>query len=289
MAQEDVPKPLMALLAPLLGIPALLIVAFAIRTLFVGRALPPDQLAPLLGQPRVSTIFRAGQGDAGAVGPDAGMDLGPGGEVVIRWKQGLTSVQRGALLKAPDPAMGSFAVNGDGLVMAVRGRRLAYMRSGALTESFDLPAPDLRLERLGPDRMALYGKTGEKLWSVFALGKGGRYAKLFTFPFEISALAAADNGLIFASAGAIYHVAFGSRVLPLLHLSTAAPIRSLAYDGARKAVFFSTADAVYVFGRGRRRKILDKVSGTLRWEKDALFVLSDARQELLRIDGIFAK
>ena len=105
MAQEDVPKPLMALLAPLLGIPALLIVAFAIRTLFVGRALPPDQLAPLLGQPRVSTIFRAGQGDGGAVGPDAGMDLGPGGEVVIRWKQGLTS-------RRPRPCV-SFAVNGE--------------------------------------------------------------------------------------------------------------------------------------------------------------------------------
>ena len=115
MAQEDVPKPLMALLAPLLGIPALLIVAFAIRTLFVGRALPPDQLAPLLGQPRVSTIFRAGQGDGGAVGPDAGMDLGPGGEVVIRWKQGLTSI--GELSQGARSPCDSFAVNGDGLVM----------------------------------------------------------------------------------------------------------------------------------------------------------------------------
>lgn len=278
----------MALLLPLLGIPALLIVLFAFRTLFSGRSVPPDALAPLLGKPKVSAVFKAAPGETGAIGP-AGMDLSPGGEVLIHWKQGLLSVQRGPLLKAPDPALGSFAVAGDGLVVAVRGRRLATMRAGRLVESAELPAPDMRLERLAGSALGLYGKTGEKVWTVYSIAKGGSYVKLFTFPYEITALAGTGDGLIFASGGGLYNVSFGARVLPLLHLSLALPIRSLAFDPVHKAVFFSTPDAVYLTGRGRMRKLLDKVSGTLRWENNTLFILSEARQELLRVDGIFTK
>ncbi len=266
-------------------LPAAGFLVYAFFAFFTGLPSPVDVkvLDRELGDARLSVVFKAD----GAIPEGGTLAAVPGGDILFSAGANIMSLARGGgLLAPPDPEVTSFALTSEGILLTVRGGSLGYLYDGRAVDAVPLPAPGMRLEPIGKDRFCLYGKLKEGVWAAYAIEKGGRYAKLFTFPKEISAITASGDGFIFAAHGSLYRVSPGGRVLPMLLIPTAPRIRSIAYDPGHEAAYLSTMKAVYVLARNRMKKLAD-VSGTLRLESGALYILSDGTQQLLRIDGIF--
>ncbi len=243
-------------------------------------------LSAVLGAPRVAVLFRA----PGSSGPFTGaspLHVAPGGEVLLPWQDNILAVPGDRPLLQQPEHLSSFAVTSGGLVLAARGSRLGYVGEGSLKAEVPLPSSDMRLEPIDADRICLWGPLSSGHWGIFILSRGGTWAKILTFPYEITALAGTGRGLVFASGGSVYQLAFGGRAIPLLYLPDRAAIISLAYDPGRGAVFLSTTRSVYVLARGRLEKLLDQVSGSLRWSGQSLLILAQDPPALLRVDGIF--
>ncbi|MFA6316527.1 MAG: hypothetical protein WC943_03840 [Elusimicrobiota bacterium] len=285
---ERLRKPLVALAVPLLAIPAVVILIIAGKVLMTGsgEAVPESAALDKLGAPVVSSVAR-GSGSVVSARPCLGSDSFGG--LYAGWAGNIVEVRSNrSLLTGPDPDLTSFAVTPDGLVVTVRRDRLGYVADGAVQDRVALPSANLRVERVGADRLVLLGPVvSTRTWAVYMLAKGGAYSKLFTFPSEIGSVAEADGGMFFAAAGGVYRVEFGKRVVPVLYLPSRPAVRSMAYDSGHRALFLSIGDSVYVHLEGRLVRLLDKVSGTLAWRRDGLYILSESRQELLKVDRIF--
>ncbi|MBI5208987.1 MAG: hypothetical protein HY927_03340 [Elusimicrobia bacterium] len=282
-------KVILALAVPVAAFPAIFIVIIAFKFLMSGggeTVLSEAQALSKLASPRIETMVRSEA--PGAIAPGAVLALDGLGNVFVGWARNIVEVRsRQPLLAAEDPGLSSFAATPEGMIMTVRGDRLGYVAAGSVVDKVALPSSQMRLERIAPDRMILYGPVSQKTWAVYLLAGGGSYTKLFTFPGEISAVAGAEGGMIFANSWGIYKAEFGKRISPVLYLPDKPGIRSLAYDAPHRAVFFSTADSVFLLIDGRVVKLLGNVSGTLRLGPEGLYILSETRQELLRVDNIF--
>ncbi|MBI4678498.1 MAG: hypothetical protein HY748_13040 [Elusimicrobia bacterium] len=289
MMDERLKKPLIALLIPVLVIPAIVILIIAAKVLLLGRddQIPESQALAKLASPRVASVLKSQGPVAVAVRPVMASDSF--GSLFVGWGGNIVEARsRQALLSAQDPLLTSFAATPEGLIVTVRGDRLGFVSGGEVKDTVALPSSELRLEKVSDDRLCLFGPVvSTRTWAVYLLSRGGAYSKLFTFPLEIGAVTGADGGIFFAAAGGVYRVEFGKRVAPVLYLPGKPAIVSLAYDVQRRALFLATQDAVYVYLEGRLVKLLDKVSGTLAWRHDGLYILSEARQELLKVDNIF--
>ncbi|MBI5623039.1 MAG: hypothetical protein HY924_04590 [Elusimicrobia bacterium] len=286
---ERIRKPLVALLIPILLIPAVVILFIAGKVMLTGggEAVPESKALESLAVPAVASVVRSQAPGAVAGNPSMGSDSYGG--LFIGWGGNIVEVRSNrSLLDEPDPALSSFAPTAEGLVLTVRKDRLGYVANGAVQDRVTLPSDKMRVERIASDKVLLFGPVvSTKTWAVYMVAKGGAYSKLFTFPGEIGAVAGADDGFFFAASGGIYRAEFGKRVVPVLYFPSRPGIRSLAYDSGRRALFLSLGDAVYVLLEGRLVRLLDKVSGTLCLRHDGLFILSEARQELLKVDNIF--
>ncbi|MBI5882242.1 MAG: hypothetical protein HZB91_03960 [Elusimicrobia bacterium] len=286
---ERLKKPLIALAVPLMAIPAVVILVIAAKVLMSGGAdaVPESQALEKLGKPLVSSVVRSGTPGVVASRPSLASDSIGG--LYVGWGGNIVEVRANRpLLTAPDPGVTSFAATPDGLVVTVRGDRLGYVSGGAVQDRVRLPSAKMRVERIAADRLILFGPAvSTRTWAVYMVAKGGSYSKLFTFPGEIGAVAGTDDGFFFAAFGGVYKVEFGKRVVPVLYLPTRPGVRSMAYDSGRRALFLSTEDAVYVYLEGRLVRLLSKVSGTLGLRHDGLYILSETRQELLKVDNIF--
>ncbi len=279
-------KPVLALLLPMVAVGAAVILILGARYLLMdsgsGGAVA-SRAASLLGKPRIASVFK---GDGPMISPGAALWASGDGDWFFGSGGNILSVRsRQWLLRATDPALSSFAVTPEGLVVTVRGASLGYVVDGAVQDRLALPARNLRLEPVG-SALCLYGAIGERLSAVYRL-EPGRYSKLFTFPGEITALTGAGEGLIFAAAGGLYRADFGGGLQPMLYLPARPAIRSVAWDPARQAVYFSTADSVYLLVENRLFRLVAGFGGTLRAAPEGLYILSEKTQELLRVDGIF--
>jgi hypothetical protein len=184
--------------------------------------------------------------------------------------------------------LNSFSFTPDGFLMATRNSELVIAdSSGIFRKLYNLPEAGMQLAA-GKQVMYLYSSNQSKTKHIlYAVARGGKFAKLFDVPSPITSVAEMGNTVLFASGNAVFEFTPPTKKLKAL---VTAPgnrtIISIAVDTLNKRIFFSTDSAVYSVKNDQPAVITDNLGGTIRYFKNALLVFNPERKLLVRMAGI---
>lgn len=182
----------------------------------------------------------------------------------------------------------SFAFSFDGFLMAIRNDELCSFDSlGTIVKLYNLPGPDMNLAS-GKYVMYVYGRSvNESKYSLFALARGGKFARLLEFATPIESVAELGNSVLFASGNTVYSYTPSVKELKaLVNLPGDRKIISVTTDTLSGRIYFSTENMVFSLKNGQPSMIFDQAGGKLRFYGNSLFVFNPEKNFLVRLSGI---
>lgn len=184
--------------------------------------------------------------------------------------------------------LSSFSYTPDGFLMATRNNELVIAdSSGIFLKLYNLPEPSMQLAA-GKQVMYLYSSNQSKNKHIlYAIARGGKFARLFDVPSPINSVAEMGNTILFASGNAVFQFTPETKMLKAL---VTAPgnrtIKSIAVDTLNKRIFFATDSAVYSVKDNQPAIITGTLGGTIHYFKNGLLVFNPERKLLVRFAGI---
>jgi len=186
--------------------------------------------------------------------------------------------------------LNSFAYTPDGFLMGVRSGELVIFDSLAnILKLYDLPVKGMQIAS-GKYVMYAYGPGKAKSRHVlFAIARGGKFARLLEMPLPIESVAEMGNSVLFASGGAVYSfIPKTNEIKAVVTLPGKRTIRSIAVDTLGNRIFFSTDSVVFTLKGTSPAVITDKTGGVLKYYNNGLIIFNPERSLVLRITGIEA-
>ncbi len=182
----------------------------------------------------------------------------------------------------------SFAYSPDGFLMIVRDRMISSMDPrGNLSTLFGLPNKSMGISA-GKLVMYVYDRErGRKKSALYALAKGGKYAKLFEIPTPINSVIEINNTIVFATGSALFVYDIKKKeITPLFALPKDKEVVSIAADVSSGRIYFSTDSSFYALNDSGAVIISEKLGGLLRYYDDGLIVFDPEKRLLMRITGL---
>jgi hypothetical protein len=182
----------------------------------------------------------------------------------------------------------SFAYTPDGLLMVVRNNDLCYMDSlGKLSSLFGLPNKSMGITA-GENEMYVYDRNKDlKIYALYVIAKGGRYAKLFEIHTPISSIVELKSSLLFSSGNTVYNFDPKNKELKaIVALKNDKEIKSITIDTLNNMIFISSDNAVYAYKDSSLITITEKIAGTIKYFNDGLIVFDPEKKILVRMTGI---
>ncbi len=182
----------------------------------------------------------------------------------------------------------SFAYSPDGFLMIVRDRMISSMDPrGNLSTLFGLPNKSMGISA-GKLVMYVYDRErGRKKSALYALAKGGKYAKLFEIPTPINSVIEINNTIVFATGSALFVYDIKKKeITPLFALPKDKEVVSIAADVSSGRIYFSTDSSFYALNDSGAVIISEKLGGLLRYYDEGLIVFDPEKRLLMRITGL---
>lgn len=184
--------------------------------------------------------------------------------------------------------IGDYAFTAEGLLMIVRNRELCGIDSlGNLFRLHKLPGEGMGISA-GKNVMYVYDRSKGKIkYALYAIVKGGKYAKLFDVPSPILSAVEMKNAILFATENGLFSYNIKGRELKALAaLPKGKEIRSITTDTLNNRIYFSSENALYALKGSSTVTITNEFGGILRFFNDGLLVFNPGKQLLIRIAGV---
>lgn len=191
--------------------------------------------------------------------------------------------------KKPGMPLSAFAYTFDSLLMVISDRELCITDTdGELQKLFSLPSAGMGITK-GKYLMFLYERDASlPKHALFAMGRGGKFSKLFEVPEPINSVTEYNNSIWFASGKAVYRFnPADNKISAEAIVNGSSNIRSVEIDRNNGRIYFSTNDMTGTIDNGKPVIITEKLGGELRW-MNGLIVFNPEKQMLIRISGIDA-
>jgi hypothetical protein len=182
----------------------------------------------------------------------------------------------------------SFAFTGDSTLLTIRNDELCYFDSeGRLSVLYKLPEKGMGISS-GENLMYIYDRIRKKEQkAVYAIAKGGKYAKLFDMPDAITALTENKNSLIFASGNSLFEYNLPGKELKAITVMPAGKeIESVATDTSSGRIYFSSDNKIYSVKDTSAVLITNDFGGILKCFGKGLIVFNPEKRIVVRIVGI---
>ncbi len=221
------------------------------------------------------------------------LEITPEHHILLSTSEKLYALGWGGLLpfeKNVPVKLNSFAYTPDGFLMGVQAGELVIFDSLAnRVKLFDLPEKGMEIAS-GKYVMYVFEKNKAKSSHIlFAVARGGKFARLLEIRTPIQAVAEMGNSILFASGNSVFRFALKNHELKaLVTLPGKRQVRSLAVDTLTGRIFFSTDSIVFAFKDSVISVVTDKTGGILKYYNNGLIIFNPERSLLLRITGIEA-
>ena len=185
-------------------------------------------------------------------------------------------------------AISSFAYTPDGFLMIVRNKELCFMDSlGNVSRLFGLPDKSMGISA-GKYVMYVYDQdNSNKKYSLYAIAKGAKCARLFEVPAPIRSVAEVNNKLLFASGSSIFSFDNSKKEMKaLIALKRNIEIKSLTTNASGNTIYFSTENAIYSLKDSCMLTITNDFGGVLKYFDNGLIVLNPDKKLVMRITGL---
>lgn len=209
-----------------------------------------------------------------------------GEHVILLSSEGdLFDLKTGTHLTAKKPLRVSSFTHSAGLLVVIRNDRLGWYEDGEVKERFIIPSKGMKLAAGRGERIYLYGSRGDG--SIVYLLEDNKVILLLEIPRGIiTAFTSIGERVFFAVDNVIYTMAKGEQPGIVFIAAGEKRIHSLAADPIAGMLYFSAGEAIYAMRAGIAITILRGLNGTLRYSKNALFVLDPERKRMVKIQGL---
>ena len=206
----------------------------------------------------------------------------PDGDAVVGNAKGLWQVGGGSAHATGGTALGCFTFTPEGLLMAVRGRKLLFRDSHARLEPlFELPGAGMTLVPGYGDSLLLFGREDKDVWVLYTIRPGRKVSLLLRSPAPITAAAETADRTLVVIDGALFTVGHGA-IRPLAG-EPKGKLNALAADPSGRAIFASDGRRIFRMEDGRVTVLADGLGGTLRWVRGGLLVFDQRKPLLVRL------
>ena len=186
-----------------------------------------------------------------------------------------------------DAAVDAFDYTADGLLLAVRGKELAFLDDkGQLQPMLALPSDGMGIAAGQSSVFVFERKPGGARYTIYEVAPGRQARRLLESPEPIDAVAQAGDHTFFASAGVAFDATPGQPLRALAGMPSGAKVRSLAASADGRRLYVSDGTAIYAIEGERAALVTSVVGGALRMQQGALLVLDPRRRLIARIVGL---
>jgi hypothetical protein len=191
--------------------------------------------------------------------------------------------------KEADSTISSFAFASDGLLMAVKNRKLCYMNDkGNLVTLVKLPGSDMGIAA-GKDVMYLFDQNrNDKKYKLYAFARGGKYKQLITSPKPVTMVVEMNDSLYLAIGSGVFSFSPKDSKLNLVAgFQKDNEVKSMAVDSANSTLYIATKDAIYAVQNESLVYVTgDFGGGIIKYFKNGLIIFNPETCDIIRIVNI---